>query len=336
MNGITIDRQGAFHNRSNGQYANKPGASSHTDLDWNSNQTQAWANATKSFAKTVNSKEAEEVFDKVRIVKGIGLAVVAAGLVSACGGATAEEPYSAPTPDDTYNQEADSDTSYDNDYDYQDYDYSYGEVNAEVGSVLSPADAESTREYLRGLDDEERVGRVVIERDGQFVVVNAGDLQPGDRLDTTMRGGINLDGNYIWRVTGQTNVWFSPDGSQVYVMDVNAPLTEEMRADIAWASSMASGSVVPQEIIDQQNLVGFSIYRHSGPNFMITQRPMDGQIIYEILWVGHHGLPGFDAAREQIRGRTATSEAEALRIFQPLFNAFPDSPIFGVDGRSIR
>jgi len=215
MQGITIDRQGAFHNRSNGQYAAKPGASSHTDLDWNTNQTQAWANATKTFAKTVNSPEAEEVFDKVRIVKGVGIAVVAAGLVSACGGGSTEA-YTPSYPDqDSYNQEADSDTSYDNDYDYTDYDYADAAPVLEVGSVLSPEEAESTRAYLRAMDNETRAGRVVINRNGEYVILDVADLQPGDTI------GENREDRMFIRATG-TPV-FHIQGEEPFVFDARNP-----------------------------------------------------------------------------------------------------------------
>jgi len=272
--------------------------------------------------------------------KALAGALLAAGLVSACGGAPAAESTPAPSyPDNstTNDYEADTTDYYDDeDYDLEESAY-YATPNLEVGATLTAEEAEAAREALRGMDNEERAGRVVINRGGGYIVANAGDLEVGDRLDTATSGGINKDANFIWRETGNLNFWYSPDGSQVYVMDINSPLTDDMRNDIAWAASNASGSRVPQEVIDQQTLVSFSIYEHSGPHFMITARPMDGQTVYEILWTGHHGLPGFDAAREAIRGASAaTSEAQALRNFQPLFNAFPNSPIFGVNGQNIR
>jgi len=290
MQGITIDRQGAFHNRSNGQYAAKPGASSHTDLDWNTNQTQAWANATKTFAKTVNSPEAEEVFDKVRIVKGVGIAVVAAGLVSACGGGSTEA-YTPSYPDqDSYNQEADSDTSYDNDYDYTDYDYAgdaFNESMLETGVTLDESQVDAAREALRAMDNETRAGRVVIERDGEWVVADFSNLDSGDILvdEDVIEMVLHRDGGqYATIVVNGINIIHNPR------QPAPPEVIESRVAAVTGVGTQGEPFTnISQDVIDEVHRL------HAIPGWLGATMPSNEEMPTEIALanVSGHGIQGY-------------------------------------------
>jgi len=351
MNGITIDRQGAFHNRSNGQYAVKPGASAGTDLDWNSNQTQAWANARKSFAKTVNSPEAEEVFDKVKVIKGVGIAVVAAGLVSACGGAPAAE--STPTYPDgdsttTVDYESNVTNSYDDeDYDLGDYydDYEYEAQTAggiQPGSVFPEHMADHVASVLRNMDAESRGSMVLVNRDGVFTIADADSIQVGDRLDSNAPPqGVNLHGfvmlmpeDVVFARQAGVPVFQTPDGSEAFVFDRNDPFTPEIRGYIATAANPAPGTDAFQNWIR----VNQSFVQSNIDVFIVNNQPTAGRDDFSMSIPGSWITGPYQPSQITIPSDRMTSRSaqQTINNWAPVTNAHPNIPIIGSDGEFIR
>jgi len=159
--------------------------------------------------------------------KALAGALLAAGLVSACGGAPAAESTPAPSyPDNstTNDYEADTTDYYDDeDYDLEESAY-YATPNLEVGATLTAEEAEATREALRGMDNEERAGRVVVNRDGVYVVADVHSLNSGDVVDD--EAAIEVLSNPVFLpilvVNGQNVIYNQRDGMPEFMARARA------------------------------------------------------------------------------------------------------------------
>ena len=150
----------------------------------------------------------------------LATAITTALLVSACGGGGSTEAYTPSYPDSdsntTNDYEADISSNYDDeDYDLEEYAY-YATPNLEVGATLTAEEAEATREALRGMDNEERAGRVVIQlADGTFEIRDWQTLQPGDEIP--------VEDIFQVQWTG-VSLFQDPNGDGgAFVFDVNNP-----------------------------------------------------------------------------------------------------------------
>ena len=157
----------------------------------------------------------------------LATAITTALLVSACGGGGSTEAYTPSYPDSdsntTNDYEADISNSYD-DYDYTDYDYADATPNLEVGATLTAEEAEATREALRGMDNEERAGRVVVNRDGVYVVADVHSLNSGDVVDD--EAAIEVLSNPVFLpilvVNGQNVIYNQRDGMPEFMARARA------------------------------------------------------------------------------------------------------------------
>ena len=131
------------------------------------------------------------------------------------------------------------------------------DVDMVVGASLRPGQVKNARAKLADMDADERAGRVVIERDGEFHVLVAAELRAGDlvveedfptlnELHYDWQGNpVDMTGGALFRVPSAPPSFANTNGEAG--MHHNAQITV-LRSGIGGA--VVSGQDVPQVVVD--------------------------------------------------------------------------------------